>query len=404
MSLSQLYSLFGVHGYRVDKSEVDDGVFYLHIQPQTHRVCCPSCKSKNVIRRGSTLRRFRSLPIGTKPSYVFATLPRVECKDCLTVRQIRFGFADERKSYTHSFETYVLQLCRMMTIKDVARTLGMTWDTVKEIEKKYLKRHFSKPPLASLTNISIDEICIGHPRRFITLVIDLETGAIVFSADGKKGSVLQPFWRRLRASGAKIKAVAIDLGAAYRKAVEDNLPKAIIIWDHFHIVKLMNEKLTQLRRELFRQATDDLKKKVLKGTRWLLLKSPENLDKTKGEPGRLQEALRLNDSLSAAYYLKESLRELWKQTGKISASIALFDWYHQAMNSGVRVLQEFSRMLLANQNKILAWYDHPISSGKMEGTNNKIKTMQRMHYGLRDKEFFNLKLFQLHKTKYALVG
>lgn len=291
-----------------------------------------------------------------------------------------------------------------MTIQDVARMLGMSWDTVKDIEKNYLKRHYSKPPLKGLRTISIDEICIGRPLKFITLVLDLETGAIVFTADGKKANVLKPFWRRLRSSGAKIDAVAMDLGAAYRKAVDEHLPNAAIVWDHFHIVKLMNEKLTQLRRDLYRQATDDLKKKVLKGTRWLLLADPKNLDTVKGEPGRLQEALKLNESLSAAYYLKEALRELWRKPGKLTARFAILDWYHQAMSSGVRMLQEFARTLLANQDKILNWYDHPISSGKMEGTNNKIKTMQRMHYGLRDKEFFKLKLFQLHATKYALVG
>ena len=404
MSQSKLYALFGIHGYTVIKTEVEDQALYKHVEPLPHRICCSSCKSKDVIRRGSSTRIFRSLPIGSKLTFVVATLPRVECKSCGLVRQVAIGFADARKSYTHSFERYVIQLCRLMTMQDVARLLGMTWDTVKDIEKKYLERHYANPPLKDLQYIAIDEICIGRPRKFVTLVIDLVSGAIVFVADGKKASVLKPFWRRLRASRASIQAVAIDMGAAYLKAVEENLPDAAIVWDHFHIIQSMNAKLTQLRRQLYRQATDDLKKKVLKGTRWLLLADPDNLDPIKGEPGRLQEALKLNESLSAAYYLKESLRQIWKKTGKLTARFAMLDWYHQAMSSGVRALQQFARMLLANQDKLLAWYDHPISSGKMEGTNNKIKTMQRMHYGLRDKDFFKLKLFQIHATKYALVG
>jgi transposase len=396
--------MFGLYGYRITKSEVEEKALFTYIEPQPHRVCCSACKSKDVVRRGSQERWYRSLPIGSRPTYLIANLPRVQCKECGLVRQIQIGFADPRKRYTHAFESYVIQLCRMMTIQDVACMLGMSWDTVKEIELKYLKRNFERPPLMDLKYISIDEICIGRPRKFITLVLDLETGAIVFMAEGKKGNVLKPFWRRLRSARAEIQAVAIDLGVAYRKAVEEHLPKAEIVWDHFHIVQLMNRKLTELRRQLYRQATDDLKKKVLKGVRWLLIASPENLDTVKGEPGRLQEALKLNESLSAAYYLKEALRELWKQPGKLRARLAILDWYHQAMSSGVRVLQELARMLLANQDRVLAWYDHPISSGKMEGTNNKIKTMQRMHYGLRDKDFFRLKLFQLHCTKYALVG
>jgi len=118
----------------------------------------------------------------------------------------------------------------------------------------------------------------------------------------------------------------------------------------------------------------------------------------------LREALRLNESLATAYYLKEDLRQIWQQPSKFAARLKLIDWYQQAMASGVRILQEFARLLLARQDGILAWYDYPISTGPLEGTNNKIKTMQRQHYGLRDQEFFLLKLYQLHETKYALVG
>jgi transposase len=182
------------------------------------------------------------------------------------------------------------------------------------------------------------------------------------------------------------------------------LPKAVVVFDRFHVVKLLNQKLTQLRRELYRQATNDLKKKVLKGTRWLLLKNPDHLDPLKGEPGRLREALRLNESLATAYYLKEDLRQIWEQTVKFSARMKLEDWYHQAMDSGIRVLQDFARTLLAHADGILAWYDYPISTAPLEGTNNKIKTLNRQHYGLRDPIFFKLKLYQLHEAKYALVG
>src|SRR4051794_2242730 len=100
------------------------------------------------------------------------------------------------------------------------------------------------------------------------------------------------------------------------------------------------------------------------------------------------------------------LREMVCKTKSIETAVRhkLIHWYQQAMASGVRILQEFARLLLARQEGILAWYDYPISTGPLEGTNNKIKTMQRQHYVLRDQEFFTLKLFQLHETKYALVG
>jgi len=291
-----------------------------------------------------------------------------------------------------------------MTIKDVAEHLGVSWDIVKDIQKRHLEQHYAKPALKEVKHIAIDEICIGRGRRFVTLVLDLDSGAILFVGQGKKAESLQPFWRRVWAAKAKIKAVAMDLSPAYQKAVRKHLPKATIVFDRFHVVKLLNQKLTLLRRQLYRQATTDLKKQVLKGTRWLLLKNPENLDPVKGEPGRLRAALRLNESLAVAYYLKEDLRQIWEQLGKFPARMKLLDWYHQAMESGVRVLQDFARTLRKHAKGILAWYDYPISTGPLEGTNNKIKTLTRQHYGLRDGSFFIFKLYQLHEAKYALVG
>lgn len=404
MSQSQLYRLFGIHGYSVTKTQVEDQVLYTYVEPQPHRVCCSSCKSKDVIRRGSSERMLQSLPIGNKVTYVVATLPRVECRSCGVVRQIQIGLADHRRSYTHAFERYALGLVKLMTIKDAAQHVGVGWDKIKDMQKRYLQRHYSNPPLKGVRRIGIDEICVGRGYRFMTLVLDLDSGAILFAGKGKNAAALKPFWRRLRYSGAKIEAVAMDLSRAFQKAVEDNLPDAEVIFDRFHVIKLYNEKLTALRRELHRQATEDLKRDVLKGTRWLLLKNHENLDPVKGEPGRLKEALKLNESLAAAYYLKDDLNQLWEQDSAFAAQLKIYDWYHQAMASGVRHCQEFARTLLAHAHGILAWYKHPISNGQVEGTNNKIKTMNRQHYGLRDQEFFILKLYQLHETKYALVG
>lgn len=399
-----LYPIFQFRGYRVSKCETDEHRLLLHIEPQPHKVCCPECGGREVIRRGQQVRWFRNLPVGGDCTWLIATLPRVECRACRIVRQIRSGLADERRTYTRAFERYVLELSRYMTIKDVADHLGVSWDIVKDIQKRHLQKHYAKPALKDVRQIAIDEICVGRRQRFLTLVLDLESGAILFVGQGKKAESLRPFWRRLHAAQAQIQAVAIDFSPAYQKAVAEHLPEAVVVFDRFHVVKLLNQKLTQLRRQLYRQATSDLKKMALKGTRWLLLKNPENLDPVKGEPGRLQQALRLNESLATAYYLKEDLRQIWEQLGKFPARMKLLDWYHQAMESGVRVLQDFARTLLAHSDGILAWYDYPISTGPLEGTNNKIKTLNRQHYGLRDPNFFLLKLYQLHQTKYALVG
>ena len=151
--------------------------------------------------------------------------------------------------------------------------------------------------------------------------------------------------RKCSSSGAKIRAVATDMSAAYIAAVQKNLPHARLVFDRFHIVKLMNEKLTELRRQLYREAEGPLGKSVLKGIRWLLLMNPDKLDDAKSEPARLQEALDLNRPLAIAYYLKEDLRQFWEQHSYQAASRFLTRWCARAEASGIRLLQTFAKTL-----------------------------------------------------------
>src|SRR5947209_17350476 len=105
-----------------------------------------------------------------------------------------------------------------MTIQDVAKHLQVSWDTIKDIQARSLQRRFGKPKLHKLKQIAIDEICIGKGHRYLTVVLNLLSGAVVFVGDGKGAEALEPFWRRLRASRARIQAVAIDMSAAYIRA------------------------------------------------------------------------------------------------------------------------------------------------------------------------------------------
>jgi transposase len=303
-----------------------------------------------------------------------------------------------------AFERYALELSRRMTIRDVAVHLNVSWDVIKDIQKRDLSHRFAKPKLKHLRRIAIDEIAVAKGHRYLTVVMDLESGAVVFVGDGKGADALKPFWKRLRPSKAVIEAVAMDMSAAYRGAVSARLPGARIVFDRFHVAKLFNEKLSDLRRALHREATDVMHKEVLKGTRWLLLKNPENLDPEKDEKRRLEEALALNKPLATAYYLKDDLRRFWEQPGKRFATAFLDGWLRRAEAPGIKVLRQMAKTLAAHRSGLLAYYDVMITSGPLEGTNNKIKTMERQAYGFRDREFFKLKILAIHETKYELVG
>ncbi|SFJ85704.1 Transposase [Desulfomicrobium apsheronum] len=194
------------------------------------------------------------------------------------------------------------------------------------------------------------------------------------------------------------------MSAAYIGSVLEHLPGVAVVLDHFHVVKLMNDRLTEVRRKLHRELQDKMGKSVLKGSRWILLKNPENLNPERQEHERLQEALEANEPLAKAYYLKEELRQIWNQPNKAAAAVYIEQWINSALASEVGPLVKMGKTMATYRTGILAWYDHPISSGPMEGTNNKIKTLKRQAYGYRDQEFFKLRILGIHEAKYALTG
>ncbi|HPJ95751.1 MAG TPA: ISL3 family transposase [Syntrophales bacterium] len=290
--------------------------------------------------------------------------------------------------YDYVRTRYALELSKHMTIRDVARHLSVSWDVIKDVQKRDLTRRFSKPCLKDLQRIAIDEISVRKGHQYLTVVLDMISGAVIFVGNGKGSDALEPFWKRVRRAKAKIEAVAMDMSPAYISAVTSHLPNAATVFDHFHVINLFNDRLSDLRRDLYHEVKDRLQK----------------LDTARGERERLNDALQLNQPLACAYYLKEDLRQIWLQPNKDKAQIVLADWIKRAENSGVRMLIKFAKTLAAFQSGILSYYDYRISSAPLEGTNNKIKTMKRMAYGFKDMEFFKLKIMAIHETKYALVG
>ena len=403
MSTSLLYHRFGLVGYRYVNQQFVAGATIFRIEQPRERLRCSHCGSDEVWAQGGVDRSFRGLPIGKQPTFIEFKVPRVLCWSCGLVRQVKIQFADAKKRYTRSFERYALELSQHMTIQDVAEHLYVSWDTVKEIQAAHLRRRFSKPTLHKLKQIAIDEINIGKGHRYLTIVLNLLTGAVVFVGNGKGAEALDPFWKRLRRAHAQIEAVATDMSPAYIRAVRENIANAVHVFDHFHVIKLYNEKLSDFRRHLFHQLTLQ-GQKLLKGIRWLLLKNPENLDPEKKEPQRLEKALALNEPLAIVYYMKEDLRQIWMQESKFEARLALGEWLDMARSSGIRMLEKFANTLQEHQERILNYYDYRISTGPLEGTNTKIQVMKRQAYGYRDHEFLKLKILGLHESKYALVG
>jgi transposase len=198
MSTDLLYHGFGIHGYEHVDTIFEGGGVELLIRHKRGSLRCSACGCWNVIRHGEQTRTFRTASIGSKQVRVRVPIPRVECRACGVIRQVRLSFAEPRFSYTRAFERYALELSRGMTIKDVARHLNVSWDTIKEIQKRNLQRRFKTVKLRHLQQIAIDEISIGKGHRYLTIVLDLRSGAVVFTGEGKGADSLRPFKRTCR--------------------------------------------------------------------------------------------------------------------------------------------------------------------------------------------------------------
>ena len=407
MSAEGLYRALGLDGYVVLdtwQSEADGRVRVL-IEAPRHALRCRSCGCSRVHVHEHKVRSWESAPLGLVPVDVVMDSPRVKCLGCGAKTWHQPTFVNGQRRITKSFELFIERWLSRLTIQDIVETFGISWNTVSEIDLARLKK-LSRPKLGGLKRLAIDENYLGKRLGYITVVLDLDTKAIVSVLKGRGKAALAPFFAKLKQAKAKIVAAATDMAGGYIAAVMEHLPKAALVFDRFHVVKLMNEKLSDLRREMYNELTDKMHRKVLKGTRYLLMMNPENLKQNEkvDEKAQLKEALQLNESLSVAYYLKEDLRQFWNQKSKPAAEQYLEAWCRRADASGIRQMQIMAKTLRMHRRGLLNWYDHPISTGPLEGINNKIGAMQRRAYGYRNYEHIKERLLTLHHTKYTLQG
>lgn len=407
---SFLYHIYQIRGFKHVNTQYVDQSAIFHIRYADTQFRCPECLSANIVRNGTRKRKFRLPPTGHWKTSVTLDAQRIRCRDCGFDGQLPIPFAKPGVSYSKGFERYALDLLRFGTIDHVAKHLGVGWDMIKDIQKADLKKRFDKPSLKSLSTIAIDEFYAGKKSKYYTFVLDLKSGAIVYVGKGKGADALAPFWKRLHRYRENIKAVAMDLSPAFIADVKNNLPNADLVFDPFHIMKLMNDKNDKIRRELWNDAPAE-SKVFVKNSRWILLKGNENLSEKpdpkhdgKNERQRLKEALAYNQPLATAYYLKEELRLLWDQADEESGSNYLKSWIAKAEASGIEHLVKMADSLRRHEYGILAYFKHRITSGPMEATNAKIRVMQRQTYGLRDQEFFELKVKSLHLCSARIVG
>lgn len=396
MQTSDAYHTQGIRGFKVVSTKYLQGDSIVALEPKLNRQAqCPACSSFNAdLRSTGEIRRILGLPTGPHKTFFEVTIYRVDCKDCGRSHREPIPFSAKYARHTKALERSVIELRQEMSIKAVAEFVGLDWRAVKEIEKQRLGKKYKHVVLKDVRIIGIDEIYVGR-RKFKTIVRDLESGAVLFVGDGKGGDALKPFAKKIRSSGkCKIEVVAMDMSAGYSAWVKNELKTAVIVFDHFHVIQLMNKKLDELRRKTMREL-DEEQKKSLKNKRFHLLKAEEKLNEN--EADELEQLKALFEELSTSHVMKERLRSIYRTAKDEDDARVLFEgWIKDAQGSGIPCLKTMSKTLTRHLEGVLGyWKFNQLTNAGMEGFNNKIRWLIRQAYGFRDPEYFRLKVFDL---------
>lgn len=383
---------------RVNPSETmveDEPEAWIELLPDsTYSRCCSECGRGGLSIHDSTERWVRDLPILGMQTWLLIYRVRVACPDCgPKVEQLdwlgRYGRVTKRLTQS------VARLCRVLPIKHVAEHFGLGWDAVKAIDKTYLQETLGEVDLSGVEQIVMDEFAIQKGHRYATVIVEAHTKRVLWVCRGRSREDIRPFFERLGQDGRNgLKAVAIDMNGAYEEEVRYQCPFAEIVYDLFHVVvKFGREVIDRVRvDEANRLKHDKPARKVIKGSRWLLLRNAENVPQK--DRVRLEELLSANRKLMTVYLLKDDLKHLWNYKYPAAARRFWKQWYNRAIRSRIEPLKKFARNLKKRIDGVISHCRWPLHTSLIEGINNKIKVIKRMAYGYRDDEYFFLKIRQ----------
>lgn len=366
----------------------------------THPGRCSGCGSAVAEIHDITMRRIRELPILDAQTWLLVPYARLRCPHCGPTTEA-LPWLDRFARMTKRFAESVARLAQVLPVQQVATYFGLSWDTVKAIDCTALTARLGPLTFVDLRQIAIDEFAIQKGHRYATVVVDPSIRRVLWVGRGRSREDLRPFFVLLGQEGCRLLETAVmDMSEAYEAETRAHCPQVTIVYDLFHVVaKFAREVIDRVRvdetNRIARAAgrRDRMirdRRRVIKGTRWLLLRNHTNLDR--GERIRLRDVLAANRHLWVVYVLKDALKALWRYRYAGAAARAWSQWYSWAVRSRIPALVRFARNLKEKLPGILAHCRYPLHTGLLEGINNKIKVIKRMAYGFRDDAYFFLKI------------
>jgi transposase len=325
--------------------------------------------------------------------YLLVPRFRVDCPEC-GVKTEPLTWIPHRRHYTQRLADGVASACReVRSIDAIAGSVGLHWNTVRDIDKAALEAELNPPKLLGVRHLAIDEFSIRRRHTYGTIFLDVERKRVLWVCKTREKQAVIDVFRNVFGEQAckSIEAVSMDWWAGYEGAVHECLPNARVVWDLFHVVKKYNlDVVDRVRIDEARRCQSEEERKTLKKSKFILLKNRRNL--VDDEPAALRELLAANRRLLTVYVLRDALRELWRYQYAGAAKKWFAAWYQRAIHSRIPPLKRFARSLKERIDGVLAHCQYPISSGTLEGINNTVKVIKRVAYGFRDQEYFFLKI------------
>ncbi len=340
-----------------------------------------------------THRRVRDLSCGAFRIYLEFEVRRVRCRSCQAVKRERLSWLADSALHTKRFAYYVGRRCRSATIKDIATELHLGWDSVKELEKQYMRAQLVRAGTPGPKAIGIDEISIRKGHTYRIVVSDLiRHRPIWFGGEDRSEASMAKFYEWLgKKKSTRIRLAVMDMWKPFRNATRAHAPQAAILFDKFHIMRHLGEALDKVRKsEYARFSGRD--RRYIKGQKYTLLSHRENL--TLEGKRSLKTLLAANKRLHTAYLLKESFGQLWDYEREGWARRFFENWRTALKWQRLKPYEKFAEMIDRHWDGIAAYCrpENKVSLGFVEGLNNKIRVIQRRAYGLRDEEYLRLKI------------
>lgn len=353
---------------------------------------CSRCGTPTGKIHEKTVREIRDLPLFDARTYLEVTVYRIWCERCGGPKRMAIDWLDEHQRVTHRLADSIISLCALLPIDHVARYYGLHWHTVKRLDKQALRGRLEPADFASVRIIGLDEFALHKGHRYATVVVEPATRRVLWVGAGRGRADIRPFFERLGTQCREIEAAVMDMNSAFELEVRMHCPQATIVFDLFHVVaKYSREVLDRVRvDEANRLRADKPARQVVKSAKWLLLRNRDHV--APDDQVRLDEVLEANQSILAAYVLREELKSLWRATDAEDAERRCLGWIEQAVTSGIAALQRFAERLRPYLHGIIGHARYPLHTGLIEGINNRIKVIKRMAYGYRDEEYFFLKI------------